>query len=335
MMSRIPPVSPASIMFVVRSSNTTGYWRMALANVAPPSTVVRTPVNVFWNAGFSWLAARISRHCTSGRPASIMTENWRKKMAMSFTLTLPEPNVGMTNSLPFSRMAPGVMRSRRNWVAKVCLLAATRSPLIFSPVSFFPENVKTGMLTSLGYVYVLCPVHCFALPDFLLANCFSFASNLSFFCLSLAGRSRFRHARRRLIAVQQGGAAVDHFRQFVLVAGAAHGHFHGDLFLEIGRGQRLVESLHSELVLTRLHGGINLVDLVFPDQVADRGIRNQDLHAHGAALAVGFRQQGLTHDAFEHQRQLRPNLGLLVGREYVNDSVNGGGRRVGVQRAEG
>ena len=44
MTSRIPPVSPASIMLVVRSSNTTGYWRMALARVAPPSTVVRTPV---------------------------------------------------------------------------------------------------------------------------------------------------------------------------------------------------------------------------------------------------------------------------------------------------
>src|SRR5580704_2480039 len=75
---------------------------MALARVAPPSTVVRTPTSVFWNAGFSWLAARISRHCTSGKPASIMTENWRKKIAISLTLTLLDPKVGMTNSLPFS-----------------------------------------------------------------------------------------------------------------------------------------------------------------------------------------------------------------------------------------
>src|SRR5881296_3841544 len=66
---------------------------MAFARVAPPSTVVRTPVRVFWKAGFSWLAARISRHCTKGRPASIMTENCRKKMAMSLVLTFPEPNV--------------------------------------------------------------------------------------------------------------------------------------------------------------------------------------------------------------------------------------------------
>jgi hypothetical protein len=30
-------------------------------------------------------------------------------------------------------------------MAKACLLAATRSPVIFSPVSLFPENVKTGI----------------------------------------------------------------------------------------------------------------------------------------------------------------------------------------------
>jgi hypothetical protein len=47
-------------MLVVRSSNTLGYARMALARVEPPSTVVRTPVRHFWNVGFSWLAARIS-----------------------------------------------------------------------------------------------------------------------------------------------------------------------------------------------------------------------------------------------------------------------------------
>ena len=41
-----------------------------------------------------------------------MTENWRKNTATSLTLTLPLPNVGRENSLPFSRMEPGVMRSR-------------------------------------------------------------------------------------------------------------------------------------------------------------------------------------------------------------------------------
>ena len=147
MMSKIPPVSPASIMLVVRSSNMLGYWRIALARVAPPSTVVRTPVSVFWKVGFSWLAARISRHCTRGRPASIITENWRKKIAMSLVLTLALPNIGRENSFPFSRIEPGVTRSRRSCAANTCLLAATRSPVIFSPDAFLPENVKTGMVS--------------------------------------------------------------------------------------------------------------------------------------------------------------------------------------------
>ncbi len=43
-----------------------------------------------------------------------MTENWRKNTATSLTLTLLLPKVGRENSLPFSRMEPGVMRSLRN-----------------------------------------------------------------------------------------------------------------------------------------------------------------------------------------------------------------------------
>ena len=75
-----------------------------------------------------------------------MTENWRKKIAISFVPTLPEPKVGMENSLPFSRIAPGVMRSRRSACANACLLDAIRSPEIFCPDASFPENVKTGMV---------------------------------------------------------------------------------------------------------------------------------------------------------------------------------------------
>ena len=75
-----------------------------------------------------------------------MTENWRKKIAISLVLTLPEPNVGIENSLPFSRIAPGVMRSRRNDCANACLFGAIRSPEIFCPDASFPENVKTGMV---------------------------------------------------------------------------------------------------------------------------------------------------------------------------------------------
>ena len=44
--------------------------------------------------------------------------------------------------------------------------------------------------------------------------------------------------------------------------------------------------------------------------------------------------KALTHDAFEHQRQLGADLRLLVCREDVDDTVDGRGRRIGVQRAK-
>ena len=53
-----------------------------------------------------------------------------------------------------------------------------------------------------------------------------------------------------------------------------------------------------------------------------------------APLAVGARQQRLTDDAFEHERQLRPDLALLVRREDVDDAVDRLRRRVRVQRGE-
>src|ERR1051326_4210355 len=67
---------------------------------------------------------------------------------MSLVLTLPDPNVGNANSFPFSRMVGAVICSRRKCIARVCLLAATRSPDTFSPAVFLPENVKTGIFPS-------------------------------------------------------------------------------------------------------------------------------------------------------------------------------------------
>src|SRR5580704_12890213 len=293
MTSRIPPVSPASIMLVVRSSKTTGYWRMALASVEPPSTVVRTPVRVFWKVWLSWLDARISRHCTSGSPASIMKENWRKKTAISLVLTFPEPKVGSENSLPFSRTEPGVIRSRRNCWSTTSLLAAVRSPEIFSPDALFPENVNTGMVVSPSLIR---PVY-LAAPH----RSHEEAAHGSALAGLLLGRSsRLGHSGSASF-VQQARAAIDHFLQFILVARPLQRHFQRDLFLDVGGGQRLIERLHAELFLPRLHSRINLVNLVLTNQVPDRGIGHHDFHAHRAALVVSLGQQALTHDAFEHE----------------------------------
>ena len=45
-------------------------------------------------------------------------------------------------------------------------------------------------------------------------------------------------------------------------------------------------------------------------------------------LSLG--QQGLGHDALQHERQLGPHLGLLVGGEDVDDTIDGLGGGVGV-----
>ena len=49
----------------------------------------------------------------------------------------------------------------------------------------------------------------------------------------------------------------------------------------------------------------------------------------------GLGHQRLAEDALQHQRQLRPDLRLLMGGKNVNHAVDGGGGRVGVQRPEG
>src|SRR5579859_825988 len=297
MVSRIPPASPASIMLTVSSSKILGKSRMALASVAPPSTFVRTPVRHFWKAGFSWLAPRISRHCTRGRPASIMTENWRKKIAMSLVATLPPPSLGSANSLPFSLIAPTIwMRSLRSCACSTCLFSATRSPLTVSPAAVLPVNVKTGMVPP-------------AFP----------------YLLTQTRSGGFAH---------HPGGTVDHFLQLVGIRRALERRFQRDLFGQVQGRERLVEGLHPELFLAGLHGGVDLVDLVFADEVADGRVGDKDLHRHTPPLSADLGQERLAHDAFQHQRQLRADLRLLVRGEDVDDAVDGRGSRVGVQRAE-
>ena len=87
MVSRMPPASPAAIMLVNSGSNVFGCLRMASASDAPLSTSPRVARIVDEKFLSSSCVPRISRHCTSGRPASIITENWRVKIASDFGLT--------------------------------------------------------------------------------------------------------------------------------------------------------------------------------------------------------------------------------------------------------
>src|SRR5512146_1531805 len=200
---------------------------MALASVAPPSTVVRTPVSAFWKAGFSWLAPRISRHCTSGRPASIITENWRKKMAMSLVATLPEPKVGRENSLPFSFMELTVMCSLASCACNTCLLVDTRSPPTFSPATFVPENVNTGIVTSL---YRVLSRESRVLRMALAGS----GLGTGGFRLFLA---RGRRGRTRRRTPGEARAPVDHLLQFFRQRGPLYGGLQRNLLAQVQRGQ--------------------------------------------------------------------------------------------------
>src|SRR5262249_48511591 len=104
---------------------------------------------------------------------------------------------------------------------------------------------------------------------------------------------------------------------------------------EIRVGQSLVERLHARLSGTGLHCGINLVDLVFTDQVADGRRRNENLHHHDATSAVGPWEKCLAKYAFEHHGELRANLRLLMRGKDVDNAVDGGGSRVGMQGGKG
>src|SRR5207302_1238234 len=92
----------------------------------------------FSNVLFSCCPARISRHCTSGKPASIMTENWRVNTAKSLALT-PCLKVGKLNSLPFSESLLTLICCRRSTFISSALLVADCSPLTAPPVRFVPR----------------------------------------------------------------------------------------------------------------------------------------------------------------------------------------------------
>ena len=80
----MPPASPAAIMFVKSGSKVFGCFFIASASDEPHSTSDRVSRMTFAKfLSSSWLP-RMSRHCTSGRPASIMTENCRVKTARFF-----------------------------------------------------------------------------------------------------------------------------------------------------------------------------------------------------------------------------------------------------------
>src|SRR4051812_5701756 len=238
-------------MFVNSGSKVFGCLRIASASDAPDSTSMR--VARITNAKFlsSSCEPRMSRHCTSGRPASIITENWRVKTARFFADTFfPDlPTFFAASALTLA----GVMRvtricSRRSADTAASIVSAMRSPLTVWPPRVRPEYAKLG----------INPSH---------SSCCSPVRSLRPAGDGPGGGDR--PGARQSGAGDHPGAAVDHVLQFVLERRCGERRLERDRLLHVEGRQRLIRGLHPEFFLARLHRAVDLVDLVVTDQVAN------------------------------------------------------------------
>ena len=119
-------------MLVNSGSNVFGCLRIASASDAPDSTSLRVwRMTAAKFLSSSWFP-RMSRHCTSGRPASIITENCRVNTARFLAPTLL-PTVPFFAASAFFSFE-GMMRvtlicSRLSAETAASIVSAMRSPL--------------------------------------------------------------------------------------------------------------------------------------------------------------------------------------------------------------
>src|SRR5712692_8983449 len=218
--SRMPPISPAATSCTNRVSKTFGWSLSASARVEPDSTFTFTLVSTSRKARLSSWLARMSRHCTSGRPASIIVANCRVKMTMSFCEMPPMPgslklNCDFLRTLTFCSDI-----DRRRWW--------TEASSVASIWPFFTSPGKDRELVVGGLD---------------LGGSCGGGHEVS---LGAGRRNRAGHAR--------AGSGGEDVAQLVGVGAAAHRFLERDHALLHQRRERLVEGLHAELRLADLHG---------------------------------------------------------------------------------
>src|SRR5262245_43729784 len=129
-----------------RSSNTFRCLPSASASVEPASTSRVVSVMTLANDGLLLCLARMSRHCTSGRPAEIMVANWRVKIARSFVLIPVPAKFGREIPPDLGRRAETRMRFlRRSSTASSCRPTSI-SPVWASPARVRPFHTKTAIV---------------------------------------------------------------------------------------------------------------------------------------------------------------------------------------------
>src|SRR5262245_55798285 len=144
--SSTPPASPAATMLRNRSSNTFLSLPSASDSVAPASTSRVVSEMILPNDGLLACFARMSRHCTSGRPAEIIVANWRVKIARSFVVTPGPPSFGIDTPPDFGRSDVTRMRFLRSSSSASSWRPLSISPVWASPASVRPFHTNTAMV---------------------------------------------------------------------------------------------------------------------------------------------------------------------------------------------
>src|ERR1043165_3875660 len=140
--SRIPAASPADTRLQKSASKYFGYLRNAWPSEEPVSTSVLMSSRSLPTDGFAWPRPTMSKACSSGTPAFIITASWRVKMVMSLSVIFLPPPV-RTFLIDWTWMP-----WRRRLAATADSPAARLSPLITFPALSFPVQEKLYCLTS-------------------------------------------------------------------------------------------------------------------------------------------------------------------------------------------
>ncbi len=119
------------------------------------------------NSRLSAWVAMISSPWTSGRPASIITENWRVKIRMSLVVTPPMPGILMwiSRGFFFTLVGSSPICERRAFTAASS--AASISPPRSSPWRVLASHFHTGSFRTAGafFVAILVAAACAMSPS--------------------------------------------------------------------------------------------------------------------------------------------------------------------------
>ncbi len=87
--------------------------------------------------------------------------------------------------------------------------------------------------------------------------------------------------------------------------------------------ETVVHGLHPGLCPSHLHLPVDLMNPVLPDQVSYGRVGDHDLNRQPPPRFPRLREKLLGEHPFQHEGELSPDLGLLVGWEDIDNPIDG------------